>query len=82
MFDHGDNEDQHVRDSDHRSDADPGRSEAQSLCPTHVQSAPIHGPAAIHAVDSDGELAVTWDDVGLTVWDVRDPVDAPITGVL
>ena len=46
---------------------------SETICPTHVQSVPIHGPAAIQAIDSDGELAVTWDDVGLTVWDVRDP---------
>jgi hypothetical protein len=43
------------------------------ICPAHVRSMPIHGPAAIQAIDSDGELAVTWDDIGLTVWDVRDP---------
>lgn len=42
-------------------------------CPGNLRTVPIHGPSAIDAVATNGELAVTWDDFGLTVWDLRDP---------
>ena len=45
----------------------------EPICPTHVRSVAIHGPSTIQAMDAEGDLAVTWDDVGLTVWDARDP---------
>ena len=43
-------------------------------CPGYLSSIQVNGPALPVAIGTDGILAVTKDSLGLTTWDVSDPV--------